>query len=159
MGTKMGVWLDHYKAVIVDIDEQRLQAWTLLSRVDKQLFRTDDSPFTDPYEGLQDLADDCRRAALAGELNCYYYKIIFSMRNASGIYICGPGEAKGELLDRIERGPLSGRINGIETAEKMTERQIKARIAGYFQQVDQETMAWADFPAPSHEQTGAVAVR
>ena len=46
--------------------------------------------------------------------------------------IFGPGEAKGELKKRIKKNKLSGRIVGIETVDKMTHRQILARVRQYF---------------------------
>jgi len=138
MTTKMGVWIDHRKAVIVDLTENGSKTRTVLSGVEKQLRRTGDSPLTGRYEAQQVPADDSRQAALTGELNSYYDKVILSMRNACAIYICGPGEGKGELQKRIEQGPLSGRITAVvETADTMTDKQIAARIVEYFQQGDQ----------------------
>lgn len=134
METKMGVWIDHRKAVVVDLAEKGQVIRTVLSGVEKQLRRSGDSPMTGRYEAQQVPADDSRQAALTGELNNYYDQVILSMRNACAIFICGPGEAKGELQSRIEQGPLSGRITGFETADAMTDRQIATRIAGYFQQ-------------------------
>ena len=134
METKMGVWIDHRKAVIVDLTEKGPETRIVLSGVDKQLRRTGDSPLKGRYEAQMVPADDSRQAALTGELNSYYDQVILSMRNACAIYICGPGEAKGELRNRIEQGPLSGRITAIETADTMTDRQIAARIAEHFRQ-------------------------
>ena len=39
----------------------------------------------------------------------------------------GPGEAKGELKARLERRGLGARIVGVETVDKMTDRQIAAK--------------------------------
>jgi hypothetical protein len=46
--------------------------------------------------------------------------------------ILGPGEAKGELEQRLERKGLSGRVVAIETDDKMTNRQIAARVREQF---------------------------
>jgi hypothetical protein len=48
--------------------------------------------------------------------------------------IFGPGEAKGELKKRLESKGLGGRIVGVETTDKMTERQIAAKVRAYFQE-------------------------
>lgn len=137
MEPKMGVWIDHRKAVIVDLTEKGPQTRTVLSGVEKQLRRTGDSPLAGRYEAQMVPADDSRQAALTGELNSYYDQVILTMRNACAIYICGPGEAKGELRSRIEQSPLSGRITAVETADTMTDSQIAARIVRHFQQADQ----------------------
>jgi hypothetical protein len=60
--------------------------------------------------------------------------VISHLRNAEVILIFGPGEAKGELLKRIESGKLSGSIAGVETADKMTVPQIAAKVRKYVQQ-------------------------
>jgi len=59
-----------------------------------------------------------------GHLNIYYDAVIAGIRDAEAILIFGPGEAKGDLKKRLERDKLGGRIVGIETVDKMTDRQI-----------------------------------
>ena len=46
--------------------------------------------------------------------------------------IFGPGEAKGGLKKRLESKVLSGRIVGVETVDKMTDRQIAAKVRQRF---------------------------
>jgi len=48
------------------------------------------------------------------------------------ILIFGPGEAKGELKARLTRRNLGGRIVGMETVDKMTDRQIAAKVHQHF---------------------------
>jgi len=67
-----------------------------------------------------------------GHLNIYYDAVISCIRDAEAIMIFGPGEAKGELKKRIKRNKLSGCIVGLETVNKMTHRQIAARVRQYF---------------------------
>jgi hypothetical protein len=57
-----------------------------------------------------------------------------SKLGAESILIFGPGEAKGELKERLERKNLGGSILGIETVDKMTDRQIAAKVRQYFPQ-------------------------
>jgi hypothetical protein len=45
--------------------------------------------------------------------------------------VVGPGEAKGELERRLHKR-LGSRVVGIETVDKMTPRQIAARVRGHF---------------------------
>ncbi|MGZ3495417.1 MAG: hypothetical protein ACXWM6_13620, partial [Thermodesulfobacteriota bacterium] len=54
--------------------------------------------------------------------------------DAESILIFGPGEAKGELKKRLVRNKLGGRIVGIETIDRMTDRQIAAKVRRYFQE-------------------------
>jgi hypothetical protein len=47
------------------------------------------------------------------------------------ILIIGPGEANGELKARLERRGLGARNVGMETVDRMTDRQIAARVREY----------------------------
>ena len=78
-------------------------------------------------------ADDSRERRSTGLLNIYYDAVIACIRDAESILIFGPGEAKGELKKRLVRNKLGGRIAGIETIDRMTDRQIAAKVRRYFQ--------------------------
>ena len=67
-----------------------------------------------------------------GLLNIYYNAVIACIRDAESILIFGPGEAKGELKKRLVRNKLHGRIVGIETIDRMTDRQIAAKVRQHF---------------------------
>lgn len=58
--------------------------------------------------------------------------VIASVRDAESILIFGPGAAKAELKARLTRDKLGGRIVGIETEDKMTDRQIEAKVRQRF---------------------------
>ena len=77
-------------------------------------------------------ADDSRQRAYTGHLDIYYDAVIAAIRDAESILILGPGEAKGELKRRLEGLNLGGRIAGVETADKMTDRQIAAKVRKRF---------------------------
>jgi len=86
------------------------------------------------YSGAaqEDSAEDQRDNRFAGHLNKYYDQVISCIRDAESILIFGPGEAKVELQKRLENEALSGRVVGIETVDKMTDRQIAARVRQHF---------------------------
>jgi hypothetical protein len=54
------------------------------------------------------------------------------LRQAESILIFGPGEAKGELKQRLVKGKMGARIAGVEAADKMTSRQIVAKVRQHF---------------------------
>jgi len=58
--------------------------------------------------------------------------VIASIGDPESILIFGPGEAKGELKERLKKDGLAGRIVGVETADKMTDRQIAAKVRQHF---------------------------
>lgn len=132
MGTKAGLWIDHRKAIIVAVTERGEETGVIISKVEKQLRRSGDSPLKGRYESLEVPADDSRQRTLTGHLNIYYDAVIASIHEAESILIFGPGEAKGELKKRLERNKLGGRIVGIETIDRLTNGQIAAKVRRHF---------------------------
>jgi hypothetical protein len=133
MKTRVGVWIDHRKAVIVVLTDTGEEIRLRISQAEKQLRRAGDSPLKGPYEAQQVPADDSRERKLTGQLNIDYDAVIAGIREADSLLIFGPGEAKGELTKRLERHHFSGRIVGSETVDKMSHRQIAAKVRQYFQ--------------------------
>jgi len=133
MKTTVGLWIDHRKAIIVAVTDKGEEIALIISKVEKQLRRSGDSPLKGSYESSQVPASNRRQRALTGYLNVYYDAVIASIRNAESILIFGPGDAKGELKKRLKRNNLGGRIVCIETVDRMTDRQIAAKVRQYFQ--------------------------
>ena len=134
MRTKMGLWIDHRKAIIVAVTDKGEETKLIISKVEKQPGRFAGVRSTTPYESQQVRADDSRERKFTGHLNIYYDAVIACIRDAESILIFGPGEAKGELQKRIKKNKLSGRIVGIETVDKMTDRQIASKVRQYFEE-------------------------
>lgn len=132
MKTAVGLWIDHRKAVIVAVTDKGEEIGLIISKAEKQLRRSGDSPLKGSYESSQVPASDSRQRTLTGHLNIYYDTVIASIRDAESILIFGPGDAKGELKKRLIRNNLGGRIVGIETVGKMTDRQIAAKVRQHF---------------------------
>jgi hypothetical protein len=132
MKTRVGLWIDHRKAILVTVTDKGEEIGLIISRVEKQPRRSGDSPLKGPYEPHHVQAQDSRQRALTGHLNIYYDAVIASIRDAEAILIFGPGEAKGELKERLEKHGLGGRIAGVEKVDRMTDRQIAAKVRQYF---------------------------
>jgi hypothetical protein len=132
MRTKVGLWIDHRKALVVTITDKGQVISLIISTVEKQARRSLDSRHAGSYEPQQVPADDSRQKAFSGHLSIYYDAVIASIRNAESILIFGPGEAKVELKKRLKRINLGGRIVGVETVDKMTDRQITAKVREHF---------------------------
>ena len=132
MRTKVGLWIDHRKAIFVANTDEGEEIELIISKVEKQLRRSGDSPLKGPYESQQVPASDSRQKRFTGHLNIYYDAVIACFRDAESILIFGPGEAKRELKKRLEREKIGGRIVGIETVDKMTDHQIVAKVRHRF---------------------------
>ena len=128
MKKEVGLWIDHRKAVIVVVAGKEEVITTIMSKVEKQPGRHDGVRSTTPYESQQVPADDSRERKFTGHLNIFYDAVIASIHDAESILIFGPGEAKGELLKRINKNKISGQIKEVETTDKMTDSQIAAKV-------------------------------
>ena len=132
MKTAVGLWIDHRKAVIVAVTDRGETTSLIVSRVEKQLGRFAGVRSTTPYASQRVPADDRQERSFKAHLATYYDAVIASVRGAESILIFGPGEAKGELQKRLTRDKSGGRIVGIETNDKMTDRQIAAKVWQHF---------------------------
>ena len=126
MKRQIGIWIDHRKTVIVSVTDTGEETSLIKSDMEKHV----------RYSGAaqEDSAEDQRDTRFTGHLNQYYDHIVSCIRDAESILILGPGEAKVELAKRLEKQALSERVVGIETVDKMTDRQIAARVRRQFSQ-------------------------
>ena len=133
MKTTAGLWIDHRKAVIAIVSAEGEETMEIRSNVEKQPGRFAGVRSTTHY-GQQVPADDSHEKEFTGHLNRFYAGVIAAIGDAESILIFGPGEAKGELKKRLEHAKLGGHIIAMETADKMTDRQIAAKVREYFHQ-------------------------
>lgn len=124
MKTDVGVWIDHREATIVMLTGAGEEVRRIASGVEKHI------RFSGGAE--QATAEDMRDRRFANQLSQYYAAVIACIRDAESILIFGPGEAKGELAKRLEMDNLKGRIVGVETVDKLTDRQIAAKVRQHF---------------------------
>jgi DNA-binding transcriptional ArsR family regulator len=134
MRTKVGLWIDHRRAFIVAVTDKGEEMGLIISKVEKQLRRSGDSPLKGPYESQQVPADGSRQRTFTRHLDIYYDAVIVAVREAESILIFGPGKAKDELRKRLETNDLGGRIVGVETVDKLTDRQIAAKVRRRFEE-------------------------
>jgi stalled ribosome rescue protein Dom34 len=121
-----GLWIDHRETVIVTIADDGEETRRIESGMEKHV------RFSGGSRSEEGKADDQRDRQFTGHLNTYYDQVIAYIRDAESILIFGPGEAKGELEKRLASKGLSERVVGIETVDKMTDRQIAAIVRQHF---------------------------
>ncbi|MCQ3937523.1 MAG: hypothetical protein DPW18_10820 [Chloroflexi bacterium] len=132
MTKQIGLWIDHKRAVILTVSERGEAMQTIESGIDRHVsYRGATRPRT-PYSAQYQKGDDQLDKQFNGLLKKYYTQILSRLRDADAILIFGPGEAKAELKKRLARQKWSARIAGIESADKMTDRQIAAKVRRYF---------------------------
>jgi hypothetical protein len=132
MKKEIGLWIDHREAVLVILTEGTEEIRHITSSDEKHIRYSGRSHSKTP-EGLKEVtAEDQRDRKFGNLLNKFYDEVIAALRDADTIQIFGPGEAKGELEKRIEHEGLKANILIIETVDKMTDRQIAAKVREHF---------------------------
>lgn len=131
MTTNAGLWIDHREAVIVTLTGTEEETRRISSNTERQ-FGHSSKPEHSAFEAHHPPADDAREREYTGHLARYYDEIVSQVSGAEAIFIFGPGEAKGELKKRFGRHPHDTRVILLETADKMTEPQIVARVRHHF---------------------------
>jgi stalled ribosome rescue protein Dom34 len=124
MKRKVGLWIDHKKAVIFSMSDEGAEIKRISSEMEKHI----------RFSGgaQEDSEEDNRDKRFTGHLNNYYDKVFSYIRSAESILIFGPGEAKSELKKRLENEKLHKNIVGMETTDKMTDNQIVAKVRQRF---------------------------
>ena len=124
MKKQAGLWIDHRKAVIVSFTEKGEEIKEITSDMEKHV------RFKGGTASEDGSTEDVRDRQFGNHLNSYYDKVVAVIRNADSIQIFGPGEAKGELNKRLEHHGLKEIVLAVETVDKMTDRQISAKVRG-----------------------------
>lgn len=132
MEKKVGVWVDHRKAVIVTIGQDEETVQVVYSSIETHGHPSGGSR-SRSQSGPQDvLADDSLQRQSSMYLKKYYNDIASYIKNATAIMLMGPGEAKGELRKNLERRMMHDAIVEVRPADKMTDREIALDVRAYY---------------------------
>jgi L-alanine-DL-glutamate epimerase-like enolase superfamily enzyme len=126
MNKQAGLWIDHRKAIIVLITDEGEEVRKIASGIEKHV------RFTGGNGSEDGSSEDVRDRQFGNHLNSYYDQVIAVVRDADSIQIFGPGEAKSELEKRIEHEGFKAHLLAVETVDKMTDRQITAKVRERF---------------------------
>jgi hypothetical protein len=128
MSVKAGVWIDHQQAVLVLITDADKEIKKIASGVEGPVRSRSHNSYT-PNDFT---AEDRLERKFDSHLKVFYDEVIASLQGSEAILILGPGEAKGELHKRLASKKLRGLVVEVETADKMTDRQLAAKVAQHF---------------------------
>jgi hypothetical protein len=132
MEKEVGLWIDHRKAVIVSMQNGIAETREISSDMEKHVRFANGAQARGSDDSQGSTAEDVRDRQFGDHLNLFYGEIIKLIRDAESIWILGPGEAKGELENRLKHEDLGARVVGIETEDKMTTPQIIAKVKSLF---------------------------
>ncbi len=126
MKKRIGVWLDRRKAIIVTLGENGETMQVVHSSLEAH-----GHPAVGT--GAQDIVDeDSVQRQSSVQLKKYYEDIVSNIKAADYIMLMGPGEARVELRNNLERRMMGEKVLAVEPAEKMTDREVAAKIRTFF---------------------------
>jgi hypothetical protein len=128
MTTKAGVWIDHKQAIVVLVGDGEDQIKKIKSAVTKPARSADGSKVKNWYTPNDFVAEDRLQRKVGNELHKFYDEVIAAILGSKSLLILGPGVAKGEFLKRLKAKKLGGVSMDVETADKMTDHQITAKV-------------------------------
>jgi ABC-type branched-subunit amino acid transport system substrate-binding protein len=128
MATKAGIWIDHRQAVVVLATD----AGKTIKRIASDIPSPDHKKTDHKYSKNDFVAEDKRQHKTMNHLTTFYNEVIASVRDAEALLIVGPGEAKGEFIKCLKSKKLRGRIVELETTDKLTDRQLAAKVDLHF---------------------------
>jgi stalled ribosome rescue protein Dom34 len=129
---EVGLWVDHRKAVIVTLENQKETVQIIVSNMEKHTRFSSGSHSDTPNNVNGSTAEDVRDRQFDLHLHKYYSDIAYKIRETDSILIFGPGEAKLEFVAYLKQEKLGGKIAAVDTVDKMTDRQIVAKVHDYY---------------------------
>ena len=128
VATKAGVWIDHKEAIVVLITD----AGQKIRKFNTGMKPAGGKSRSKKYTPNDFIAEDRRERKLADERKKVYEEVLACTRGADSLLILGPGEAKGELNKHIQAKKLRGLMVEMEITDKMTDRQLAAKVGEHF---------------------------
>jgi hypothetical protein len=130
MNLKVGIWIDHRKAVIVSASAERLTSMTLESGAGPTGCCSGDAEHHTAQGGEGQKRHEHH---VAEHLDRYYNEIVGQLGQPEALLIFGPGEAKLQLRERLSRSQtLSACLVGVETTDTLTDPQIVAKVRQHY---------------------------
>ncbi len=133
MTKNIGIWMDHSKAIIVQINGHNQDMIQIESHADSHYRLSGGARSKIPY-GPQDVSSERRlQEKREHQLHQYYQEIMDKVADADQIFVFGPGEARTEFEKEMQKSKtLASKIRAVEPADKMTDNQIVAKVKDYY---------------------------
>lgn len=132
MTTKAGVWIDHKRATVVLISDAGREVKKIAFDIGQTIYTAGGGRSKNTFTKNDFVAEDKLERKVASDRKDYYADVLAALRGVSAVLILGPGEAKGELGKQIQAKKVRGLAVELETADKMTDRQLAAKVSQHF---------------------------
>lgn len=132
MALKAGVWIDHKQAIVVPITDAGQEIKKFKSGIEPSVRPAGGSRSKNKYTPNDFIAEDRREQKLVDERKKVFEEVLACIRGANSLLILGPGEAKGEFSKHIKAKKIRGLTVELETTDKLTDRQVAAKVSQHF---------------------------
>jgi hypothetical protein len=123
MAYSAGVWIDHYRAVVVLLMDDGVRVLKLDSDHNTTVASPGGARENNSLSRKDYTAGNMRERKADGFLQKFFDRVIEHVLFAESVAIVGPGEAKGEFRKRLAK-QSQVRIESCETADKMTDGEL-----------------------------------
>lgn len=131
MERNVGLWIDHKQAYLIWNEDGKVEV--IPSQIEPPAHHSGGTQLGGKQNQKADV--EVRRSdRFRLQINKYYQQVIQAIKDASSIFIMGPGEAKIEFQKAIQRRKnLHNRLLKVETTDKMTKNQMIAYVRKFYQ--------------------------
>ena len=133
MSHKVGIWIDHRKAIMVFASSGHVTAKTVESDIGPHVRYSDRASYPTPDSAKAGRGEKKYAERNRQYLDRYYDEVISQMGQPEALLIFGPGEAKLQLKERLSHSKaLSELVVEIESTDKLTDHEIVARVTQHY---------------------------
>jgi hypothetical protein len=129
---RIGIWIDHERAVIVSASPDRVTINTLESEFGEDA-RYGEQRASPGLDGPHHESGAAKQEQDRLRLDRYYDEVITQLGHPQALLIFGPGEAKLQFTTRLSRfKALRECVVGLETTETLTDPEIVAKVREHY---------------------------
>ena len=130
MDRNVGLWIDHKQAYLIWNEEGKVEV--IASQIEPPAHYSGGTQLGGKLNQKADV--EARRSdRFRLQIKKYYQQVMTALKDASSIFIMGPGEAKIEFQKAIQKSKdLQKRLLKVETTDKMTKNQMIAYVREFY---------------------------
>lgn len=132
MATQAGVWIDHKQAVVVLLNGAGQEIKKIAFAIGQPVGEVGKTPPKKKYTPNDFVAENKLQRKATIDRKGYFDEVIACLGGATALLILGPGEAKGEFQKHLKARKLRDVEVEVETADKLTDRQVAAKVRQHF---------------------------
>jgi hypothetical protein len=131
MDRNVGLWIDHKQAYLIWNEDGKVEV--IPSRIEPPAHFSGGTQLGGKLNQKAD-AEARRSDRFRLQINKYYQQVMKAIKDASSIFVMGPGEAKLEFQKAIKKSKdLHKRLLKVETTDKMTKNQMIAYVRKFYE--------------------------